>query len=40
MGRAVDRGACFKLKRNVVRTFPMYFAVIIPVGDVIREIER
>lgn len=41
MGQAVDRGRYFHLDAPVVRQYPMYFAVCIPVADVlVGEIER
>jgi hypothetical protein len=41
MMRPVNRGEYFKLSDGIVRQFPMYFAVIVPVGDVLSgEIER
>jgi hypothetical protein len=41
MGPVVERGRYFSLDAPVVRQFPAYFAVCIPVADVlVDEIER
>jgi hypothetical protein len=40
MSQPVERGRYYKLSDPVVRQFPMYFAVVVPVSDVLGEIER
>jgi hypothetical protein len=40
IGHEVQRGRYFKLTDEVVRQYPMYFAVLVPVSQVLGEIER
>ncbi len=40
MSVPVERGRYFKLSDSVVRAFPMYFSICIPVSQVLGEIER
>jgi hypothetical protein len=40
LGVPVERGRYFRLSDPIVRQFPEYFAVVIPVGEVLEEIER
>lgn len=40
MSRMVERGAYLKLSSPIVRQWPMYFAVVVPVDTVLGEIER
>jgi hypothetical protein len=41
MMRAVDRGSYFRLNDAIVRQFPEFFAVVVPVGEILAgEIER
>lgn len=41
MGPVIERGRYFTLDAPIVRHFPAYFAVIVPVADVlVDEIER
>jgi hypothetical protein len=40
IGTAVDKGRYYKLSDAIVRNFPQYFCVVIPVSDVLGELER
>jgi len=40
IGHEVDRGQSFKLSDPIVRQYSMYFAVVIPVDQMLGEIER
>jgi hypothetical protein len=40
MGQMVERGQFFRLDSPIVRQWPMYFVVAVPVTDVLSEIER
>jgi hypothetical protein len=40
MGQQVERGRFYKLTDPLVRQYPMYFAVVVPVNQVLGEIER
>jgi hypothetical protein len=40
MGSPVERGRYFRLSDPVVRAHPVYFAIVVPVSDVLGEIER
>jgi hypothetical protein len=40
MSVAVERGRYFKLSDPVVRAHPQFFCVVVPVSDVLGEIER
>jgi hypothetical protein len=40
MSLPVERGRYYRLNDPIVRQFPQFFAVVIPVGQVFGEIER
>jgi len=40
MSVPVERGRYYRLNDPIVRQFPQYFAVVIPVGQLLGEIER
>ena len=40
IGHEVPRGRFYKLSDEIVRQYPMYFAVLVPVDQVLGEIER
>jgi hypothetical protein len=40
MSLPVERGRYYRLSDPIVRQFPQYFAVVVPVSDVLGEIER
>jgi hypothetical protein len=40
IGTAVDKGRYYKLSDAVVQRYPANFCVVIPVSDVIGEVER
>jgi len=40
IGHDVPRGRFYKLTDEIVRQYPMYFAVLVPVDQVLGEIER
>jgi len=40
MGQMIERGQYFRLSDPIVRAWPAYFAVVVPVDQVLGEIER
>jgi hypothetical protein len=40
MSAPVERGRYYRLNDELVRRFPQYFCVVVPVSDVLGEIER
>jgi hypothetical protein len=40
MGQAIDRGRFFTLGAPIVRQYPAYFCIAVPVSDVLGEIEK
>jgi hypothetical protein len=40
LGRRVDRGTYFRLSDAIVHRHPAYFAIVVPVNQVLGEIER
>jgi hypothetical protein len=40
IGHEVERGRFYRLSDELVRQYPAYFAVLVPVSQVIGEIER
>jgi hypothetical protein len=40
MSQPVERGRYYRLNDEIVKQFPMYFAIVVPVSEVIGEIER